>query len=134
MSASLNSPPDTARRDEVAPKCFHFGACGGCQLQNLSYESQLALKFQRVSSLLSPLGIELSDVIRSPDQWFYRNKMEFSFGDVYPPVEGGPTLKLGLKPRGKWFEILDLQECHLLSPETPALLAAVRRWAAENGV
>ena len=49
-------------------------------------------------------------------------------------MEGGPTLKLGLKPQGKWYEILDLQECFLLSPETPALLAAVRRWAAENAL
>jgi len=53
---------------------------------------------------------------------------------VYPPRPGGPELKLGLKPRGKWFEILDLQECFLLSPETPALLDAVRKWAADHKV
>src|SRR5262249_39678796 len=47
---------------------------------------------------------------------------------------GEKTLKLGLKPRGKWYEILDLQECFLLSPETPALLSAVRAWAAEHNL
>ncbi len=86
-------------------------------------------KQERVQALLSPLSLTVAAVHPSPELWYYRNKMEFSFGDVYPPVEGGPTLKLGQKARGRWFHVLDLQECFLLSPETPALLSAVRRWA-----
>ncbi len=119
----------------VTARCRHFGTCGGCQLQHLSYEAQLAQKKQRVQALLKPLGVEVASIHPSPEVWYYRNKMEYSFGDVYPPgSEGAKTLKLGLKPRGKWFEILDLQECFLLSPETPALLAAVRTWALGNNV
>ena len=59
--------------------------------------------------------------------------MEFSFGDVYPPVEG-QWLKLGMKPKGRWYEILDLQECRLPSPEAAPLLAAVRAWAEREKV
>lgn len=70
----------------------------------------------------------------APDVWNYRNKMEFSFGDVYPPVPGGPWLKLGMKPKGRWYEILDLQECRLPSPEAAPLLAAVRAWAEREKV
>lgn len=123
MSASLSSA--------VSPRCRHFGSCGGCQLQNLAYDDQLSLKVEKVRRLT---GLEIAAAHAAPQAWNYRNKMEFSFGDVYPPIPGGPTVKLGLKPRGKWFEILDLQECFLPSPETPALLAAVRRWAEENKV
>ena len=69
----------------------------------------------------------------APSAWNYRNKMEFSFGDVFPAVEG-QWLKLGMKPKGRWYEILDLQECHLPSPEAAPLLAAVRAWAEKEKV
>jgi 23S rRNA (uracil-5-)-methyltransferase RumA len=133
MSASLSSAPEP-RSGEGAetPRCRHFGSCGGCSHQDKSYDAQLALKRARVEALLAPLSIRVDEVLGSPEIWYYRNKMEFSFGDVYPPVPGGPVLKLGLKPKGRWYEILDLQECFLLSPETPALLRAVRAWAAEH--
>ncbi|MBI5629835.1 MAG: 23S rRNA (uracil(1939)-C(5))-methyltransferase RlmD [Elusimicrobia bacterium] len=116
------------------PRCSHFGSCGGCSLQDLSYEDQLSLKLGKVSLLLEPVGAKPGRIHPSPDPWFYRNKMEFSFGDVYPPIPGGPSLYLGLKPKGRWYQILDLRECFLLSPETPALLEAVRRWAGREGI
>ncbi|UPT73669.1 MAG: hypothetical protein M0D55_17720 [Elusimicrobiota bacterium] len=59
-------------------------------------------------------GLPPLAILGAPDVWNYRNKMEFSFGDVYPPVEG-QWLKLGMKPKGRWYEILDLQECRLPS-------------------
>lgn len=123
MSASLSSPT------KIAARCRHFGSCGGCALQDLSYDDQLKLKTSRVAGLLAPLGLEIARVHGSPEPWFYRNKMEFSFGDVYPPVDGGPTLLLGLKEKGRWYRVLDLAECFLMSPETPALLASIRAWA-----
>ncbi|MDE2040492.1 MAG: 23S rRNA (uracil(1939)-C(5))-methyltransferase RlmD [Elusimicrobia bacterium] len=126
MSASSSSVPK--------PRCRHFGACGGCQLQDLSYEQQLLSKSERVERLLKPLGVPLGQARPAPQAWQYRNKMEFSFGDVYPPAPGGPALKLGLKPQGRWYEILDLSECFLLSEETPGLLESVRRWAVEEGL
>lgn len=116
--------------------CRHFGTCGGCSIQDRPYPEQVRLKLEKLRAALSSFiegGPELK-VHPAPDTRFYRNKMEFSFGDVYPPVPSGPTVKLGLKPKGRWYEILDLQECFLLSPETAPLLAAVRRWAEMNAV
>lgn len=127
MSASSSSTSSVAR-------CSHFGTCGGCSTQNLPYEEQLRLKAAKVASFIREAGLELSAVHGSPDVWHYRNKMEFSFGDCYPPKEGDPWLKLGLKPKGRWYEILDLEHCFLPSPEVPALLAAVRRWAEAGKV
>src|SRR5437870_2862955 len=125
-SSSLSEPPRSLAR------CRHFGSCGGCSLQDLSYEAQLERKRDFVLKSLAGLeGLPPLDVRGAPAIWNYRNKMEFSFGDVYPPVPG-QWLKLGLKPKGRWHQILDLQECHLPSPEVAALLAAVRYWAASE--
>jgi 23S rRNA (uracil1939-C5)-methyltransferase len=128
MSATSSSPT------EATLLCRHFGTCGGCSLQDKAYDVQLVLKKEKVLAALAGIsGLPSPSVIAAPDIWNYRNKMEFSFGDVYPPVEG-KWLKLGMKPRGRWYEILDLQECRLPSPEAVKLLAAVRAWAEREKV
>jgi 23S rRNA (uracil1939-C5)-methyltransferase len=115
-------------------RCRHFGTCGGCSLQDRSYEDQLAYKKELVEKALSGLaGLPPLSILGAPEPWNYRNKMEFSFGDVFPPVEG-QWLKLGMKPRGRWHTILDLEECHLPSPEAAGLLEAVRAWAEREKV
>lgn len=137
MSASSSSPrlPSEPTALRIPARCSHFGSCGGCSLQDRPYEEQLRLKTRRVLAALSSIGeLPVAGVHGSPDIWHYRNKMEYAFGDVYPPQPAGPFLKLGLKPKGRWHEILDLQECFLLSPETPMLLARLRAWAEERGV
>lgn len=114
--------------------CRHFGTCGGCSLQDRPYDVQLALKKDKVLAALAGIeGLPSPSLIGAPDIWNYRNKMEFSFGDVYPPV-AGKWLKLGMKPKGRWYEILDLQECRLPSPEAARLLASVREWAEREKV
>ena len=130
MSASSSSP-----RPVNSPRCVHFGTCGGCASQNLPYEEQLRLKTEKVRAALASIKeVPEPRSHASPDIWFYRNKMEFSFGDVYPPQAGGPTVKLGMKPKGRWYEVLDLRECFLLSPEAAPLLARVRQWAEAEKV
>ena len=124
MSATSSSPTDA-----VAARCRHFGTCGGCSLQDRSYEAQLAYKKEKVAAALKDLpGLPPLSVLGSPAVWNYRNKMEFSFGDVYPPVPG-QWLKLGMKPKGRWHTILDLQECFLPSPEAAPLRHLVLREA-----
>ncbi|MCM2303702.1 MAG: 23S rRNA (uracil(1939)-C(5))-methyltransferase RlmD [Elusimicrobia bacterium] len=128
MSATSSSPT------EASLLCRHFGTCGGCSLQDKPYDVQLALKRDKVLTALAGVeGLPAPSLLGAPDLWTYRNKMEFSFGDVYPPVEG-KWLKLGMKPKGRWYEILDLQECRLPSPEAAKLLASVRAWAEREKV
>ncbi len=128
MSAISSSPT------EASLLCRHFGTCGGCSLQDRSYDAQLVLKKDKVLAALAGIeGLPAPSLIGAPDIWNYRNKMEFSFGDVYPPV-AGKWLKLGMKPKGRWYEILDLQECRLPSPEAAKLLASVREWAEREKV
>lgn len=128
MSASLSSHK---------PRCRFFGACGGCATQDIPYEQQLERKAARSRAALAAGGFDGPVPIHpSPDTWFYRNKMEFSFGLERGP-DGPldrPKLHLGLKPKGRWYEVLDLTECFLLSEETPALLEGVRAWARINNL
>ena len=129
MSATSSSTPEA-----TAARCRHFGTCGGCSLQDRAYEAQLSYKKEKVAAALHGLpDLPPLTIVGAPQIWNYRNKMEFSFGDVFPPVEG-QWLKLGMKPKGRWYHILDLQECFLPSPEAAPLLAAVRAWAEAEKV
>jgi 23S rRNA (uracil-5-)-methyltransferase RumA len=129
MSVISNSPAEAP-----ASLCRHFGSCGGCAIQDKPYEAQLAYKKEKISAALSGLtGLPALSMLGAPQTENYRNKMEFSFGDVYPPVPGR-WLHLGMKPKGRWHTILDLEECRLPSPEAAPLLAAVRAWAAREKV
>ena len=116
---------------QTAAKCRHFGDCGGCQIQDLEYERQLEKKGLALDALFEPAGWRTPiDVKPSPDRWYYRNKMEFSFQDVYPvPPSGEDHLLLGLKRRQRWDKVLNLSECHLMSVESASLIQAVHDWA-----
>lgn len=62
--------------------CPHFGSCGGCSRQDVSYQQQLADKEQHVRNCLAGLEVsEWKSILPSPEQRFYRNKMEYSFGN-----------------------------------------------------
>ena len=129
MSATSSSPTEAP-----AALCRHFGVCGGCSIQDRPYPDQLSYKKKLIERALAGLpdlpGFEMRG---SPGIWNYRNKMEFSFGDVHPP-RPGQWLHLGMKPKGRWHTILDLEECRLPSPEAAPLLAAVRAWAEREKV
>ncbi len=127
MSASLSSPANLP--PQSLARCRHFGVCGGCSSQVAPYPDELREKFERLKVAFKPLGLEPSVIHPSPDIWFYRNKMEFSFGGG-----SGASLSLGLKAKGKWYQVLSLEECFLLSPETPALLKSVSDWAVKEGL
>ena len=70
----------------VDPVCEHFGTCGGCKWQSMGYEHQLFFKQKEVENNLRRLGgldlPTLTTILGSKEQYFYRNKMEFSFSFV----------------------------------------------------
>ena len=69
--------------DRITPFCKHFGTCGGCKWQDLSYSKQLEYKQQQVIDNLERLGgLELpvvTPIMASPSLTHYRNKLEYSF-------------------------------------------------------
>src|SRR6266850_4042157 len=98
--------------DRVQARCEHFGLCGGCRWQNLPYELQLEYKRRQVVEALRRIGgipePAVEETLPSPDEYFYRNKMEFSFGR---DPDGRVTL--GLHPAASFQEVFDLKRCHL---------------------
>jgi 23S rRNA (uracil1939-C5)-methyltransferase len=68
----------------VTPFCQHFGDCGGCQWQMVSYQEQLAFKQQQVKDALQRIGkVELPEflpILGGEKNRYYRNKLEYTFG------------------------------------------------------
>ncbi len=115
------------------PYCEHYGACGGCSYQTLPYEEQLKLKSGQALDLLTsvaPDAAERFEGIRpSPQQFGYRNKMEFTFGDEY---KDGP-LALGLHRRGGMYDIVTVDHCRLVDEDFRKILFATQEYFRETG-
>ncbi|MBC5639337.1 MULTISPECIES: 23S rRNA (uracil(1939)-C(5))-methyltransferase RlmD [Clostridia] len=101
---------------EIEAPCPHFGVCGGCSSQNLTYEKQLELLSDEVCELFEdkdiPMGMYLG-VKGSENTWEYRNKMEFTFGDL----EKGGELTLGMHMKGKSFGVLTVDNCMIVDED-----------------
>jgi 23S rRNA (uracil1939-C5)-methyltransferase len=131
----------------IAPRCAHFGTCGGCLWQNLPYDEQLLVKREFVWECLAHIGGLSLDLVLptlpSPQIYHYRNKMEYSFAArrwlhneelELSKLEKPADFALGLHIRGFFDRVLDLEECHLQSPLSVAILKQVRQFALDSGL
>ncbi len=91
----------------ITPRCPHYGDCGGCHYQHISYQDQLKIKqsilveqLKRVGKLSDP---PVQDVIPSPAEWNYRNHIQFHIS-----ADGEPGF---LKHHSN--QVVPIQECHL---------------------
>lgn len=122
---------ELVRRTErrIDPRCRHFEYCGGCAWQDLSYEDQLELKRSFVVEGLKRIGKfenpEVEPTLPAMEQYFYRNKMEYSFG------KDGEAVTAGLHRRGRYDAVFDLEECYLQSEDSVAALELIRSKARE---
>ncbi len=123
----------------ISPRCQHFGeretpgkGCGGCSLQSLSYEEQLGFKQQHVEDLLRKVGL-VFDAVAEPlameTPYYYRNKMEFSFGD-----DRERRFACGLYPQGWHNEVINLEACFLQSETSDEIRTLVRQWCELAGL
>jgi 23S rRNA (uracil1939-C5)-methyltransferase len=122
--------PSTER---IADRCIHEGEpCPGAPWQGLTYERQLTHKSEQVDEALRRIGgldgFELEPIEPALEQWRYRNKLEYSFGER----DGEPTL--GFHARGRWDLIVDVDDCQLASERGNAARNAVREWARLESV
>jgi len=122
----------------VEPRCRHFEDCGGCLLQSLRYDTQLAAKERQITELLEHIGgfiaPPVAPIIGSDQQFFYRNKMEFSFSRqrwltkaevASEAVASDREFALGLHGRNcydkfKWGKHRETDEvCPFFTPKNP---------------
>lgn len=133
-----------------SPLCSIFPDCGGCMYQTMSYEEQLKMKSTQVRTLIEPVLVEagqikdrnqqkegeanpqadresypdyIFDGIKgSPQEFGYRNKMEFSFGDEY---KNGP-LVLGLHRKGSNYDVLPVTDCVIVHEDFNQIVQTVQ--------
>ncbi|MEM7485450.1 MAG: 23S rRNA (uracil(1939)-C(5))-methyltransferase RlmD [Bacteroidota bacterium] len=130
----------------TTPQCEHFGVCGGCKWQHMGYEHQLNFKQSEVENNLKRIGhLELPDItpiLGSQKQYFYRNKMEFSFSssrwlteeEINSTVQIEDRNALGFHIPGMWDKILDIKKCHLQEDPSNAIRLEVKNFATENNL
>jgi 23S rRNA (uracil1939-C5)-methyltransferase len=133
-------------KDRVEPVCKHFGVCGGCKWQNMSYEKQLFYKNQEVFNNLKRIGkIELpifEPILGVKNPFFYRNKMEFGFSNARWLTEDEISSDLKLDNRNAlgfhipkmWDKILDITHCHLQADPSNAIRNEVRNFANKHNI
>ena len=94
------------------PFCPHYGACGGCNLQHVTYEGQLSLKRRIVEDALRRLGgikePDVLPVLGMEDPMGYRNKAEFR---VWKSENG--VHSLGFRMRNS-HDAVAIRECRVL--------------------
>lgn len=125
-----------ANNERLDGICKHFEVCGGCLYQSLGYEDQIELKCRQVRSLLSPVVGEdrfdelFEGVIRSPKQFGYRNKMEYSFGDE---IKDGP-LTLGMHKRGSFYDVVTVDDCRIVDEDYRLILKTTLDFFSSRGM
>jgi tRNA/tmRNA/rRNA uracil-C5-methylase (TrmA/RlmC/RlmD family) len=117
----------------VTTHCPIFGTCGGCQYQHLAYPEQLAWKRRQVAELLRHMaGLEfpVAPVVPSPREFGYRSKLtpHFSAPRKNEGIPGGtpPESAIGFLRAGNRFELVDVPQCPIATPEINAKLPEVR--------
>jgi 23S rRNA (uracil1939-C5)-methyltransferase len=124
----------SASPDRLPDRCIHGGEpCPGAPWQGLPYDQQLHHKQQQVADALGRIGglegFELEEILPAVEQWRYRNKLEYSFGE---DDEGETTL--GFHARGRWDLTVDVDDCHLASERGNEARNAVREWARAESI
>ena len=141
---TLQEVLEKAPAERTAP-CPHFGKCGGCMYLNLPFVEELELKCSQVQRLLEGAMAQAAQLSGVPEEelevskWFegikpspqeyeYRNKMEYTFGDEY---KDGP-LALGMHKRGGFYDIVTVDGCRITDPDFSLILRTTLRYFAET--
>lgn len=125
------------------PRCEHFGLCGGCKWQNMLYENQLEYKQKQVTDNFKRIGKfdmpEVLPIIPSKKQYFYRNKLEFTFSSrkwlIAEEFNGKPADNmngLGFHLPGMFDRIIDVSNCYLQPAPSNDIRLALRNFCLEQ--
>ncbi|WKA52025.1 23S rRNA (uracil(1939)-C(5))-methyltransferase RlmD [Planococcus liqunii] len=106
------------------PPCPIYDACGGCQLQHMTYSQQLVEKrdlvVQALERYLKGTDVLVNDTIGMEDPWHYRNKSQFQ-----TRLKGTKVIA-GLFAEGS-HQLLDIEQCLVQHPDTTVITNAVKR-------
>lgn len=117
--------------NRAAPACSAYPACGGCQIQHLSYPEQLRFKQQVVERALAHIGkltgVQVLPTLGMEHPWAYRNKAQF------PLAQKRDRLVAGFfAPRS--HQVVEITSCPLQHPRANQALEVLLRAASELGI
>lgn len=115
--------------ERIEPVCPSFGKCGGCSFQNVSYARQIKYKKEYVSELLGVFGIEIGQIIESPQIWHYRNKMELSFFADKDCADDCGFANLGLHRKGSFNKYVPVPPCFIADEDFLKAARIVKEFA-----
>ena len=128
----------------VNPKCEHFGLCGGCKLQNISYDYQTKLKEDKIKYSLNKIfqNVNINPILKCKDQFNYRNKLEFSFTDnkwltndeIKKKNNDIDRRGIGFHKAGMWDKVVDIKKCHLQEEPSNKIRIALKEFAKKNNI
>lgn len=132
--------------NRIKHQCEHFGTCGGCKWQHLNYETQLFFKQKTVSDALTRIGkldiSTLKPIFPNTENYFYRNKLEFSFSDkkwlTTDEIKSGEEIDnknaLGFHIPKMFDKILDIKNCYLQSEPSNSIRNEIKDFALKNNL
>ena len=120
----------TPSKDRVEPKCPVARQCGGCQIQEMRYEAQLAFKQKMVQNNLERIGglsdFEMYPVIGMETPYAYRNKAQFPVGE-----DKDGNIVIGFYA-GRTHHIVEQTDCCIGAPENGEVLRKVKAYMQKN--
>lgn len=123
---------DQASEERVEPPCPVYDECGGCQMQHLSYEGQMNMKYSQVRNVINRIAklpdVPVYPVLGLEDPWRYRNKAQVPVG----LSSEGRVVAGFYKKRS--HEIIDMTECLIQHTESDIIIQKVKDVCAANGV
>lgn len=127
------------------PFCSHFGTCGGCKWQHISYPHQLRYKQQQVVDSLERIARvplpPVSPILGNKKTTYYRNKLEYTFSDkrwlTQDEIRSGEDLErraLGFHIPGRFDKILDIDHCYLQAEPSNAIRLSLKDFCRKENI
>lgn len=110
----------------VAPRCIHFGKCGGCKLQHIPQKGQLLHKEKIIREIFASSitsGTVVHPIMASKMPWNYRGKMDYTFSR-----DEKNKAQLGLIENGTKGKVISLEECHISPKWFIDALFCIKQW------
>jgi len=140
----------TPSHDRIAPRCPHFGLCGGCDYQHIGYDSQLKYKTEILRETLRRIGrIEWTGeiVAHASPPWAYRNRAQWKIRPAADASESKAVAKSNAAPesaagahlgigyfRASSTALCAVEDCPIVSPLLLKTLLALRESLAAGAL
>lgn len=117
--------------ERVKPPCSVYDECGGCQLQHMTYEGQLKMKYNQVRNVMDRIAklpdVPVHPVLGMKEPWRYRNKAQVPVGMNNGRIVAGFYKKQS-------HDIIDMTECLIQHEQSDTIIQKVKDICAANGV